>query len=163
MKKISMTLDPDSISRGIKEIQDYKKQLKERLNALTVTLVDEGVEIAKVQIASMDAIYTGDLQNSIEGAFDPSTGIGVIKAGAMYAVYVEFGTGVTGKGSPHPAPNGWKYDINDHGEAGWWYFNERDSKWHWTKDMKSRPFMYNTARELERRCMQIAKEVWGKS
>lgn len=162
MKKIKMTLDPASIQQAIDEVQQYKKQLKDRLNELMTMLVDQGVEIAKVQIASMDAVYTGDLQNSIEGAFDPGTGIGIIKAGALYAVYVEFGTGVVGAGSPHPAPEGWKYDMNNHGESGWWYFNTRDGKWHWTQGMKSRPFMYNTARQLETQCIQLAREVFNK-
>lgn len=125
-------------------------------------LIDYGVEVAKAQVREMDAFYTGELESSIEGYFSPAMKVGIIRAGAPYAVYVEFGTGVVGQGSPHPAPAGWRYDVNNHGEAGWWYFNDRDQKWHWTKGIESRPFMYNTARELERECGRIAREVFGR-
>ncbi len=44
--------------------------------------------------------------------------MGFVACECGYAVYVEFGTGVKGKGSPHPdvAILGWKYDVNNHGE-----------------------------------------------
>jgi hypothetical protein len=125
------------------------------------TLTEYGVEIAKLEVRKLDAIYTGELQNSIEGFF-PSSNVGIIRAGATYAVYVEFGTGVVGKGSPHPDPQGYQYDVNNHGDKGWVYFDEDSGKFRWTKGFKSRPFMYNTAKELERKCIEIAKEVFGK-
>lgn len=79
--------------------------------------------------------------------------------GYDYAMYVEFGTGIVGsRGKPHPklSEQGWKYDVNQHGEAGWVYpSSERDpnrNKWQdkngnwfaWTKGQEARPFMYET-------------------
>lgn len=162
MRKIKLTLNPKSIDNAIRELEQYKRELKQRVNELVEALTDYGVEIAKVQIREFDAVYTGELESSIVGYFSPTWGVGIIKAGAPYAVYVEFGTGVVGKDFPHPEPDGWKYDVNNHGEAGWWYFNDRDGKWHWTTGMESRPFMYHTARILEQECSRIAKEVFGK-
>ena len=95
----------------------------------------------------------------------------IVSNGASYYIYtdcdwaafVEFGTGVVGKSNPHPDTGlaNWKYDTNNHGEAGWWYFN--DGEWHWTKGMPSRPFMYETAQELRDMSviMNIAKDVFG--
>jgi hypothetical protein len=103
-----------------------------------------------------------NLRKVLQAFFDPEAGIGIIRANAPYAVYVEFGTGVIGKSNPHPAPEGWKYDVNEHGDKGWWYFNERDQKWHWTKGMASRPFMYNTLQELQREAEKIARRVFNK-
>lgn len=162
MRKISFGLSVKEIDRAIKEVEKYKSELNAKISLLIETLTDYGVEIAKVQVQQLGAWYTGELESSISGYFSPSTGVGIIKAGAPYAVYVEFGTGVVGAGSPHPAPAGWQYDVNDHGESGWWYYNDRDGKMHWTKGMQSRPFMYNTARELEQECVRIAKEVFSR-
>ena len=150
MTKIKMRLTSRSIEEAIREVKQYKQQLDERVKALIRALVDKGVEIAKVQVRELEAVYTGQLEASITGFFDEETGVGIIRTDCPYAVYVEFGTGVVGQRNPHPEPiEGWEYDINKHGDAGWWYFNERDQKWHWTKGMESRPFMYNTLQILK--------------
>lgn len=150
MTKIKMRLTSRSIEKAIREVKQYKQQLDEQVKALIRALVDKGVEIAKVQVRELGAVYTGELEASITGFFDEETGVGIIRTDCPYAVYVEFGTGVVGQRNPHPEPiEGWEYDINKHGDAGWWYFNERDQKWHWTKGMKSRPFMYNTLQILK--------------
>ena len=158
---ISCTLDTKDIKRAIKELKTYKKQFLDRCNQLVEALTDYGVEVAKVQVSQLDAYYTGELMNSIEGYFSPTTQVGIIKAGAYYAAYVEFGTGVVGSRSPHPDPQGWQYDVNAHGDEGWVYYDDDSGKFRWTKGFKSRPFMYNTAREIEKNCAKIAKEVFG--
>lgn len=159
-KKIRFSLSEKDINRAIREVEQYKAELEVKISRLIEALTDYGVEIAKVQVRQLGAWYTGELEANITGYFDPDLGIGVIKADCPYAVYVEFGTGIVGQGNPHPAPEGWKYDINEHGEKGWVYYNERDGKWHWTKGMASRPFMYNTAKELERIAGDRARVVF---
>ena len=161
-KRIVFKLSEDSISKAIREVEKCKGELKNKVHLLIEKLTDYGVEVAKAQVRELGAFYTGELEESITGYYSPSTQVGIIKTDVPYAVYVEFGTGVVGKGSSHPAADleGWIYDINNHGEAGWLYFNERDQKWHWTKGMESRPFMYNTLQILERESVRIAKEVF---
>jgi hypothetical protein len=160
--KYTIKLNPKDIGRVIKDIEKYKRELTEKVNLLIGELTDYGVEVAKAQVRELGAWYTGELESSIEGYFSPSVGVGIIKAGAPYAVYVEFGTGIVGKNQPHPSPDDWRYDINEHGESGWWYFNDYTGHPQWTKGMPSRPFMYNTARELENACERIAREVFGR-
>jgi len=147
--KIQMKLTTRSIEDAIREVKEYKRELNDRVKALIKELVDKGVEIAKAQVRELGAVYTGELEESITGFFDEETGLGIIRTDCPYAIYVEFGTGVVGERNPHPEPiEGWQYDVNEHGDKGWWYFNERDQKWHWTKGMVSRPFMYNTLQLL---------------
>ncbi len=162
MRKITLDLSTRDINRAIRDLKRYKRELNKKVSLLIKTLTDYGVDVAKAQIRELGAWYTGELESSITGYFSPTVGAGVIKAGSPYAVFVEFGTGIVGQTSPHPDPKDWQYDINKHGEDGWIYFNERDGRWHWTKGVESRPFMYNTARELERECMRIAKEVFAR-
>ncbi len=162
MTKISFSLDSKSIDEAIKQLGEYKKSFNKKVEGLIEALVDKGIEIAKMQIRELNASYTGELEGSITGYFSPSLGVGIIKTNCPYAIYVEFGTGIVGANNPHPAPEGWKYDINEHGDKGWVYFNERDGKWHWTKGIKSRPFMYNTAKELTKIAGDTAKVVFRK-
>lgn len=162
MPKFKINLNPREIDRLIKDIKQYKRELTEKVNLLIGELTDYGVQVAKAQVRELGAWYTGELESSIEGYFSPSVGVGIIKAGAPYAVYVEFGTGIVGKSQPHPSPDDWRYDINEHGESGWWYFNDNTGRMQWTKGMPSRPFMYNTARKLENDCRIIAREVFNR-
>lgn len=159
---IRFSLDRKEIDRAIKELKHFKTEFLKKCNQLVQELTEQGVDIAKVEVTQLDAVYTGELRNSIEGYFSPTTGVGIIKAGAYYAVYVEFGTGVVGKGSPHPNPDGYQYDVNQHGDEGWVYYDDDSGQFRWTKGFKSRPFMYNTARQLEKECKKIAEEVFGR-
>lgn len=161
-KVISFSLDKKEIDRAIKEIKQYEQEFLRKCNLLVEKLTEYGAEVAKIQVASLGAFDTGELQNSIGGYYSPSTNVGIIEAGAYYAVYVEFGTGVVGSQSPHPKPQGWQYDVNQHGDEGWVYYDDGSGKFRWTKGFKSRPFMYNTARQLEKECRKIAEGVFGK-
>lgn len=147
-----------NIDMAIAQVQKYKNDLGTKMDKLISMLVDEGVKIARTQLVGIN--FTGELDASITGYYSPSTGVGVIKTDKWYAVYVEFGTGIVGKRSPHPDSDNWRYDINNHGDEGWIYFNERTGRWQWTKGFKSRPFMFNTARELEAKVVELAKEVF---
>lgn len=163
-KKISMELSGRSIKNAIRELEDYKQELVEKCRLLAEKLAEKGVEVAKMKIASYDAVYTGELLDSINS--EPGA---VVKDGASWIIYtdcpwakfVEFGTGTVGAQHPHPdtSISGWKYDVNDHGEKGWFYF--RDGEWHWTKGMPSRPFMYETGMELMQAITEVAREVFG--
>ena len=159
---IRFSLDEKDIGRAIKELKQFKTEFLEKCNRLIEALTDRGVEVAKLEVQQLDAVYTGELMNSIEGYYSPTYNVGIIKAGAYYAAYVEFGTGVVGSQSPHPNPQGWQYDVNGHGDEGWVYYDDDSGQFRWTRGFKSRPFMYNTARQLEKECKKIAEEVFGK-
>lgn len=158
---VRFQLNASDIDRAIREVRQYQKELETKTGRLIQRLTSEGAEIAKTQIRQMDAAYTGELLQSVGGIFHPESRVGIIRAGAWYAAFVEFGTGVVGASAPHPNPEGWAYDKAGHGDAGWWYFNDKDQRWHWTSGMESRPFLFNTARELETRCFQLAREAFG--
>ncbi len=174
-KTISFGLSLKEVQAAKELVEIYRVELALKLNELIGALTDRGAEIAKITVQELKAFRTGALENSIGGYFSPSTGVGIIYANSPYAVYVEFGTGIKGKESDkHPKSNefGWQHDINEHGEAGWWYptndpnlirYTTPDGNtFGWTKGMPARPFMYETARRLESECAMIAKEVFGR-
>lgn len=159
---IKFSLDEKEIERAIREVNKFKEDFLKKCNLLIEALTDYGVDVAKLKVKELDAVYTGELMNSIDGYYSPTYNVGIIKAGAYYAAYVEFGTGVVGESAAHPNPQGWQYDVNDHGDEGWVYYDDDGGKFRWTKGFRSRPFMYNTARDIEKNCKRIAEEVFGR-
>lgn len=160
LKTINMTLDPKSISRAVREINRFADDIEQICEDLTRKLVAQGIEIARMQVVSMDAVLTDQLEQSIQGVYFKEERCGIVYTDIPYALFVEFGTGIVGKqGYQHPMLGkvGWQHDINEHGTAGWWY--PADFGWYipkgtnvklaWTKGMEARPFMYETLGWLE--------------
>lgn len=164
MRRYTLELSTDSIKKLQKELLDYKDELHRKVDLFCMRLAEEGVIVAKTTIAEYDAVYTGELLGSIRS--EPGTlwtdgSVWYVTTSCPWAKYVEFGTGIVGSQSSHPMSGivGWKYDVNNHGEKGWFYF--KDGEWHWTKGMPSRPFMYETALHLAMIASKVAKEVFG--
>ena len=171
VKKITCGLTPESLEQAIQQLEQYSKGVERKSGQLIKALVERGKEIVAEELE--DLVYsapgeeyrTGDLKNSINGDFDPTTGTGYVRTDLPYAKYVEFGTGVIGQASPHPVAGeqGWQYNIpTEHkDEHGFWtYYNERTGRFHSTQGFRSRPFMYNAARRLQDEAKDIAKVVF---
>lgn len=163
MLKFKLKLNLESVDEVLQGVTSYEKKVKKSAPELVRNLTEQGVSIAKQNASYMNIYDSGDLVNGIEaeyiGAYGVDTAKGKVHSTARHSAFCEFGTGVVGAGNPHPDPiPGWVYDSNQHGEAGWWYYDKNGNK-RWTKGMPSRPFMYDTARMLRGRIIQSAKEV----
>lgn len=177
LKTIDIELTTESINRAIQEVRRFQQMLQQSLSDLVEKLLEEGVSIAKMQVAAMGAVDTTELYQSIHvGEFIPAWGVGWITTDCPYAVFVEYGTGIIGAGDPHPgiSDEDWNdpiasvngktyagYDSQDHGAAGWVYVDDKDGEMHWTQGYYSRPFMYNTLRWLEEIAPDRAAEIWS--
>lgn len=169
--KQSYDLSISSIRQLQKDLQRYNDSLVFKARELAERLSERGVEIARVQIAELDAIFTGELIQSLHSEYKSSTEYGAIFAvvtDSDHAAFVEFGTGIVGQKSPYPyeLPEGvtWEYasgktirQLSD-GRYGWFY--PKDGQWYFTEGMISRPFMYLTSLELQKEVVKIAKEVF---
>ena len=176
MAKHKITINPlseSSIQNAIKALQSYQDSLTYKCQLLAERLAEKGVEIARVQIADLDAIFTQELLSSIHSEYRGSVkggGVWAVVADSSHAIFVEFGTGVIGKANPYKGtlPEGvdWQYasgktirQLAD-GRYGWFYPG-KDGQWYFTEGMPSRAFMYNTANELRSIVVSTAKEVFG--
>lgn len=166
MPKYSTRLSAKGFRKLAKQVREYRLSLTDKCEEFAYRLAEEGVAIAQMKILSFDAVLTGELLNSMNlraGDIYSNGAIYYIYTDCDWAKFVEFGTGIVGSESPHPDTSiaGWKYDVNKHGEKGWFYF--ADGEWHWTKGMPSRPFMFETANELSDMSIiaHIAREVFG--
>jgi len=160
---ISFGLSVKEIEAAIKEVKTYKRDLNYKVKRFAELLAEEGLYIARTNIAEYNAIYSGELIESIKTEFQGSSETGstwIIYTDNEHAKYIEFGFGFIGSSSPHPKTSviGWKYDINKHGEKGWFYM--KDGEWHWSNGQPSKPFMYMTARDLKMKVNDIAKIVF---
>lgn len=163
---------PSSIQELQKQLREYQDSLNKKCEIFTEELAKRGAEIAKARVTTFDAIFTGELLNSIHTRKcngDKNTVIFFIVADSKHSAYVEFGTGQLGlkESYQYPFPEGveWNYNTGKTifeiapGKYGWFY--PRDGKWYFTQGMPSRPFMYETSMELMQEIPQIAKKVFG--
>lgn len=155
---IKVPLSPHGVDKAIKEVAAFKKDVLRKVDLLMNALAEQGAEILRHKIVQMDAVMFGDLLSSVDGVY--ANGVAVIKMGTGHAMLIEFGSGVAGAQNPHPEPNGWRYDVNGHGEAGWWYWGDWDGNWHWTKGLPSRPVAWETAKEVPYLVDRLVKEVF---
>ena len=172
-KTLTATLSVLSIKQLQKDLEKYRDSLTYKARLLAEKLSERGVEIARVQIADLDAIFTGELIQSLHSEYKSSTQYGAIFAvvtDSEHCAFVEFGTGQRGEDRPYPytLPEGvsWDYNvgktIRQNAVTGryYWFYPGQDGLWHYTEGMPSRPFMYLTSMELIKEVPKIAKEVF---
>lgn len=173
--KISVPLTQQGINQLQKELDKYMDDIKYKARELAEKLSARGVEIARVRIADLDAIFTGDLLSSIHSEYKGSqTGgaIFAVVAGTDHALFCEFGTGQRGLDTPypHPLPNGVSWDyatgktIRKNAVTGryYWFYPGQDGLWHYTEGMPARPFLFETSLELQKIVVEVAEEIFGK-
>ena len=170
--EISINLnEKGSLNKGIKELKAYRIRIQKKTALLVQKLIDYGADIARVKIVDLKAYYSGELLSGVGVYFSPSLNAGFIKVTSDHAAFVEFGTGIKGYVKSHPngellAKAAWEYGSGEtifntkDGLAGW-YFPMDDGTWRFTEGMESRPFMYETALELQRDLLKITKEVFS--
>jgi hypothetical protein len=138
--------DSESIERAINKLKSYQIGIGEALENHIKELTEKGFEY----MISIVKIESGELKNSISWEYDKINQKGTIKVGAEYAIFVEYGTGIVGANNPHPEmKEGWKYDVNSHGMHGWWYFDEKQNRYRWTRGQKANAFVYKTAEYIK--------------
>lgn len=162
----------DGIEKAINELNAYAKEVEQKTKILVSNLTDLGADIARVKIVSLGAIYSGELLSSVSGYFSPLLNAGFVKVTNDHAAFVEFGTGVVGQTNPHTngeylSKAAWQYAVGSKifttqdGRVGWIYPTD-DGGFRFTEGMESRPFMYQTALELQREFPRIAQEVFSR-
>lgn len=158
MHKITVSLG--NIDDAIRQIEEYEKKVQEKIKEFLTRLLEDGANIAKAKIIELKAVESSELQDSLQYTLYKEGNKGIIFTDCSHACFVEFGTGVRGSVSPHPTMP-WAYDSNGHGEDGWYYYDTKQGRVRFTQGMPSRPFMYETARELEQKAVEIAREVFS--
>ena len=159
------------LENGIKELEAYKKRIQEKTSLLVQRLTDYGADIVRIKIVNMGAYYSGELLSGVSGYYSPTLNAGLVRVTSDHVAFVEFGTGVKGQNNPHKngeylSKASWSYAsgpkifTTKDGRVGWIYPTD-DGGFRFTEGMVSRPFMYETALELQRDLEKITKEVFS--
>lgn len=170
MYKIKVSLG--NIDDAIRQIEEYEKKVQQNIKDFLSKLLEAGVDIARAKIMELGAIDSGELQNSLAFTLYKEGNKGILFTDCQHACFVEFGTGVKNNGSvgssPHPKGGELGMTIGTYGKGyganpdGWYYYDTEQGRVRFTKGMPSRPFMYETAKELERKAVEIAREVFSR-
>ncbi len=172
MTDIKISLSTGGIRKAIAQLKAYREAVDKKSGLLIQKLTEHGLNVSRAVIAEMGINDTGNLLNSVDGYYSPALNAGFIRVSCDYACFVEFGTGVIGKGKPYPAGEimaeaGYRYMGGTHyvtlldGRVGWYYPIDDGRSWRFTQGMPSRPFMYETAQDMHRNLEKIVKEVFN--
>ena len=146
MPIIKLKLNDQSINQALKELKAYQKKVDAAGENLTHSLTEQGVALAQLNALFMSAYDKGELVNGIESQYQGTKGY--VTSTAPHSAFVCFGTGLRGAQSPHPEPGlaGWRYDVNEHGEAGWWWWKGGGGQW--GAGVVARAYMCDNGREV---------------
>ena len=119
---ITVELSKKSLDEAKKILREFQKRYKEGANNSIRVATEElyNKVIEKCHEAGIEH-HT----DAIHWEYDESTNAGRVWVDGnddrgKVIIFNEIGTGVRGSNNPHPAFS-WEYDVNHHGEQGWWY------------------------------------------
>lgn len=132
---------------GIAQLQKDMQTLQDKLPELQKKFIQYSVEFleerAKAHLSESIGhswyVPTGALMSSFQK--ENGAEMGRLFNNYFTALWVEYGTGIVGAGT-HPNPNGYQYDVNNHGEDGW-VFKDKDGEYHFTRGMEAHRYMHS--------------------
>lgn len=101
----ALEIKVSGVDEAIRMLERYQKTFQTRVELFMKKLTDYGVEKATEEVLTMDAIFTGELVNSIHSTEIESNAervIFAVEADSEHAIYVEMGTGIIGATTPYP-------------------------------------------------------------
>ena len=150
-KTITASLSKNSFGKVADYFEKYKKALEQSVNN---SILKTTLFLYETIVANCNNNGIINHTNEIKWSYDEKTNTGKVYTNDNVIIFNEMGTGITGSNNPHPNPSkefsSWKYDVNNHGEKGWYYPKE-DGTFGWTKGLPSRHMFYdafNTIRPL---------------
>lgn len=127
-KTISFKLDSNDIGKAIKELQEYRKDLMNKVNAFVDALIQEGMNVAKVRLASTRGDSTNAIVDSVYVESSGDVSKAVIYLEGKDALFIEFGSGVVLNPVDHPLAASLGYGPGTYpGQThvpvpGYWYY-----------------------------------------
>ena len=139
----------NAIGNALQQLDDLRSNIA-NVGSTMLEIANEGVGIVKEQMSKYGIPTNGDLGDSVT-ATQVDNLSARLEADGGHATFVEFGTGIVGKNSPHSEADerGVTYDRNAHGEQGWVYY--KNGRFYRTKGQPSRPFMYSAGKIIVKR------------
>ena len=131
------------LKKDISKFESRLPRLKRKFIKYSLDFLEQRAKYWIRQTTGGSSWYV--LTHELENSFKKDATVGKIINDCWWSAYVEFGTGVVGEGT-HEDPQNYQYDINNHGEDGWWFKDDK-GRLHWTKGMTAHRFMYQAMNE----------------
>ena len=170
-KVISIGLNSKDINRAIKEIEQYKVELRKKLEECRKRIAEAIASTAQSNFnsAGINDLPQGGIQRTADVTVrvDEQGTMTVIVADGEDAVWCEFGAGVYHNGapgsSPHPKGSELGFTIGGYGigmgKRQTWGFYE-DGELHLTHGTPALMPMYNSLKTVCEEITKIAREIW---
>ena len=170
-KVITLKLNDSEIDRAIKELKQYKREFLKKVDEYRKRIADEIANNASLRFGSATMEYTiGGIPRK------PSVAVGITNRGDISivvaygedAVWCEFGAGVYYNGSVGTSPNPYAKDLGftigsygkGYGKGKAWGYYDDTGTLVITRGTPATMPMYNAAKEVTKRAIEIAREVW---
>ena len=166
MKKIKLTLDPQSIDAAIKELKAYQDWFVCKTKEFAAAIAAVGAKEAAHRFGP--AMYDGDNDVIVEVKPLEKGNGWVISASGNAVYFLEFGAGVhhnPGEPYPNPRPPG-IVNIGEYGtgkgKQDFWFYTASDGTTsHFTYGNPAVLGMWYASKEVEREYIKVAKEVFA--
>lgn len=172
MKKtvIKVALSESGINKAIREVEAFKRDFLRKAETYKNRIAEEIAKTAELNFsgAIVDDIINGAPRKAdVKVYVSDREDITVIVAYGKDAVWCEFGAGVYHNGSvgssPHPNGASLGFTIGSFGENGKrqaWGYRDESGELVITRGSPATMPMYNAARDVMSRAVQIAREVF---
>lgn len=170
-KKISISLSQKSIENAIKELNQYKDELRRKNEEFVRKLAELGIPIINQNIASVagdsDKSHNTYIELNSFGDYSQAT----LVCEGKDLLFIEFGAGVHYNGSagnsPHPKGQEFGYTIGSYGKGQgkndhWFYYADSGESVMSHGTQATMP-VYKASIEIKNQIRKIAKEVFGGS
>lgn len=177
-KKISFGLSVKEIQNAIKEVKSYQNDLNRKCEELCQRLTAEGIIIAKSYIgnsgfgryvhlsseitsqeAGCKAVLYMQATTKIHSEWQTLEGVRSAEVSPM--LMLEFGSGLKAKNQTGvPGVGTGTFPGGKHGDKPGWYYMDLDGNWHYSTGVSPKMPMYYTGKELRKKLIGMAKEVF---
>lgn len=171
-RKITVELTESGIDKAIKELEEYKKDIKRKTSLLQDRIakrIEEEADKGFVSAVVDDLVRGGYQKPDVTVNYTTRGDISVVVAQGEDAVWVEFGAGVYHNGnlgsSPHPRGSELGMTIGGYGQGKGkqksWGFKDADGTLHVTRGTPAQMPLEKAVLSVLDELPQMAKEVFG--
>jgi hypothetical protein len=169
---IRFGLNTKDINRAIRDVEAFKQEFRKKVDTYRNRIADEIAVQASLNFGNAvveDVINGSPRKPDVKVSVTMRGDIAVIVADGEDAVWCEFGAGVYHNGSvgstPHPRGGSLGFTIGSYGKGygkkqAWGYYDE-SGELVITRGTPATMPLYNAAREVMRKSVEIAREVFG--
>ena len=168
---ISFTLDKKDIEDAIRKLKQYKIDFLKKVDIYRERIANEIANSASLNFSSATMEHTvmgATRKPDVNVTVDERGSVSVVVANGEDAVWCEFGAGVYFNGSTGSSPNPYGKDLGftigsygkGYGKSKAWGYYDDTGELVITRGTPATMPMYNAAKEITKKAINIAREVF---